>query len=164
VAQLVPQLEQLSQVITSQQSFFLRENRLQRFFGFSQQHESQVGWQHEVAPQHDDGQQVGAEQVGAQLVVQQLGAQLDAHVVVQAGTQLITSQQQSLLLRCFFCLQGCSQHGAAQQSLTAPHEPPQLPQEAATGTTAAGAAGTGFAPALTVVSSMINTFTGVILR
>jgi hypothetical protein len=160
-----------SQQITSQQSFFLRLNRLRRF-GFSQQHGSQqAGWQLQVEPQQDAGAQAGAQQAGAQLGahdVVQAGARLG---VQQAGAQLTTSQQQSLhfleRLRFSFLQQG-SQQSVTQQSQTAPQVPPQLPPhddvEATGAACAAGAAGGGLDPTLTVVSSKTNTFTGVILR
>lgn len=155
---------QLSQqVVSQQQSFFLRENRPRRF-GFSQQTGSQqldwqqLLWQQEVVPQQAGA--AGAQHDGAQLLWQ-AGAQ---HGWAQgAGQQLTVSQQQSLLLRERHFLVFWQQQSLTQQSLTAPHDPPH---EEATGAgwTAAAGAGAGYCPALTVVSSTIKTFTGVILR
>ncbi len=147
---------QLSQLITSQQSFLRRENREKPRFFSQQTGSQQLDCTEATEPQQLAGWQAGAGQGGAQ-------------GVVQAGSQLVTSQQ-SLLRRNQLRrgLQTGSQQLTAQ-SLTAPHVPPQLlvalqAQEEAGAACATGAAATGLDPALTVVSSRKKTFTWVILR
>jgi hypothetical protein len=153
----------VSQQGTSQQSHFLLR-RQRCFLGFSQQHESQ---------------QVGAQQVGAHDCVQQVGA--GAQDVVQVGAQQLVSQQLTSQQLHFFwrrqrCFLGFSQQQDDSQQVGAQQSPQEAPQQAPAGAvagagcaTGAGAgagcaAGAGACAALTVVSSMKTTFTGVILR